>query len=385
MQKQLTMIKKFKKSKDNLKLVNQKVKDLVPDTVVEKAASINLKNPLATSPNDPPMKLEDVPEITSETIAEHREEVLSGARRYIYPLQHSKHRIVVVTLTIMVSAIVASLVYCTAALYRYYQYNTFLYRVTQVVPFPIAKADGRYVSYENYLFNLRRYVHYYQTQQQSNLSAPSQKAQLLQYRKQALANVIDDAYIKNLAAQHKITVSDSEVSDRIAEVRQQNKLGSDDKVFANVLSNYWGWSVNDFKRALKTQILDEKVAAVLDVPATQKAQSVIAQIKQGADFAALARGNSEDTATAANGGDYGFAITRTNPNVPPQVIDELFKLKAGQTSGIINAGTSLEIVKANQVSSDSVTAQHITIKLNDISVYLKPLEAKNPPHDYVKF
>ena len=180
-------------------------------------------------------------------------------------------------------------------------------------------------------------------------------------------------------------MSDSEVSDRIAEVRQQNKLGSDDKVFANVLSNYWGWSVNDFKRALKTQILDEKVAAVLDVPATQKAQSVIAQIKQGADFAALARGNSEDTATAANGGDYGFAITRTNPNVPPQVIDELFKLKAGQTSGIINAGTSLEIVKANQVSSDSVTAQHITIKLNDISVYLKPLEAKNPPHDYVKF
>ena len=38
--------------------------------------------------------LSDVPRITSDTVEEHREEVLSSARKYIYPLQHSKHHVV---------------------------------------------------------------------------------------------------------------------------------------------------------------------------------------------------------------------------------------------------------------------------------------------------
>src|SRR5437764_4946051 len=109
---------------------------MVPDSVAEKAASLN---PL--TPNTPEVpSLENVPQITNETIAEHREQVLKGARKYIYPLAHSKHRIVLVTSFISVAAGIFFLIYCTLALYRFYQYNTFLYRVTQVVPFPIAKA-----------------------------------------------------------------------------------------------------------------------------------------------------------------------------------------------------------------------------------------------------
>jgi len=38
--------------------------------------------------------ISNLPRITNETIAEHREEVLSSARKYIYPLQHSLQRIV---------------------------------------------------------------------------------------------------------------------------------------------------------------------------------------------------------------------------------------------------------------------------------------------------
>src|ERR1039458_1937006 len=35
--------------------------------------------------------LSNVPRITNETVIDHREEALSSARKYIYPLQHSKH------------------------------------------------------------------------------------------------------------------------------------------------------------------------------------------------------------------------------------------------------------------------------------------------------
>ena len=47
----------------------------------------------------------------------------------------------------------------------------FIYDVSLVVPFPVAKAGPNWVSYESYLFELRRNMHYYQTQQQANMGS----------------------------------------------------------------------------------------------------------------------------------------------------------------------------------------------------------------------
>jgi hypothetical protein len=364
----------------------KRVKELIPDSIAEKALTLN---PL--TPPDQPAAPEQVPRITNENITEHREDVLKGARKYIYPLQHSKHRIVTVTLSLAAVTAVAFLIYCSMALYHFYQYNTFLYRVTQVVPFPVAKADGNYVSYENYLFELRHYIHYYQSQQQLNFNS-SDKQQLYRFRQQALGTVLDQTYTKIIARQNGVSVSGKEVDARIAEVRNQNRLGTNTKVFADVLRDYWGWSISDFKRTLKQEILSEKVAAKLDKAANQRAQAALVQIKGGADFAEVAKATSDDPAAKASGGDFGLGITKTNPNVSPEIIDAMFKLKAGETSGIIlaspvisGAPPSLQIVKVTQNDGKSVSGQHIVFNLKPTQVYINELKAKNPPHLYVKF
>lgn len=379
------MIRKFKDRKfrkqlgKDLRKKGQQVKEMVPEGVVDKAAQLN---PL--TPPEMPTLTENVEPITTETIAEHREEVLSGARKFIYPLQHSKHRILVITSIIAGATIASFLIYCSLGLYKLYQYNTFLYRVTQVVPFPIARADNRFVVYEDYLFELRHYLHYYQNQLGRDFSGDD-KQQLLTFRKQALQDTINNAYIKILAEQNHIGVSNKEVNQRITEVRNQNRLGSNDKVFADVLRDYWGWSVNDFKRSLKEQILSEKVVVKLDTAATARANAVLAKLAAGGKFADLAKKISDDPTAKQSGGEYGFSISHSNPNVPPQAVTELFKLKPGQTSGIINAGGTLEIVKLTSKSGDSVTASHIRINLKDISTYIKALETKNHTTTYVHF
>ncbi len=378
--KRFKRLKRFQKTRD--------VKELVPAVVAEKAAELN---PLAP-PSPPEMpNMSDVPQITTENIGEHREAVLKGARKYIYPLAHSKRTIVAVTLSVIIAAVIGLFTYCSLALYKFYQYNTFLYRVTQVVPFPIARAGGHFVDYENYLFDLRRYVHYYESQQQANFAGADHQ-QLLIFRKQALQTVISDAYVKQLAAKNHISVSDKEVNDRLNEVRDQNRLGGNNKVFADVLHDYWGWTINDFKRSLKQEILNEKVAAKLDATDSQRAQSILNQLKGGADFAALAKQVSDDPSAKDNGGDYGFPIAKTNPNVPPEVVNALFSMKVGQVSGVILAspvlasqGATLQIVKLTGASGATVTAQHITINLQDVSVYVSQLQKQKPSHDYVHF
>lgn len=363
----------------------RKAKEIVPEVVAEKAANLN---PLNRQDNGS-SNAEDVPKITTENIGEHREEVLKGARKYIYPLAHSKRRIIGVTVTVMITAVIALLVYCSLALYKFYQYNTFVYRVTQVVPFPIARAGGHFVGYENYLFELRHYVHYYEQQQQRDF-AGADHGQLVEFRKQALANVINQAYIKQLAGQNHVGVSNKEVNQRLDEVRAQNRLGGNNKVFEDVLRSYWGWSNNDFKRSLKQEILAEKVTAALDTAANARAQEALRQLKAGADFATLARQVSEDPSAKSNGGDYGAAFNKTNPNVPPELINALFNMKVGQFSDVIlaspvlsNQGPSLQIVKLTAVKDDTITAQHIVFNLQDISNSIKPLRAQKPYHAYV--
>lgn len=324
-----------------------------------------------------------IPRITNETVAEHREEVLSSARKYIYPLQHSAHRVVVVSSTLAIIGVVTFFTYSLLSLYRFNSTSTFIYRVSQVIPFPVGKAGSHYVAYENYLFELRHYIHYYQTQQKVDFGSTSGKQQLEAFRKRALSEVIDNAYIKQLAQQHKITVSSQEVNDQVALIQAQNRLSDNQKVFEDVLNEFWGWSLDDFKRELRQQMLAQKVVDTLDTGTHSKANAVLAQVKAGQDFATLAAQNSQDKNTASSGGAYGLNITRSNRDIPAQVVNELFKLKQGETSDVINTGTTLEIVKVDEVSGDTVKASHISFMFKDVNEYIQPLRNKEKPSQYI--
>ncbi len=326
----------------------------------------------------------DVPRITTETIAAHREQVIGNARKYIYPLQHTKHRIIAITSGLIIAAVIGFFTYATLALYRFQSTSGFLYRVTQVVPFPIARTGGSFVSYESYLFEVRHYTHYYQSQLKLDFNSPEGKLQLTAFKKQALDKVVNDAYVKKLAAQHHVNVTDQQINDQITILRNQNRLGSSDKVFEDVLRDYWGWSTDDFKRSLHDQILAQNVAAALDTATQDRAKQALSELKTGADFAAIAKKYSDDATTKANGGDIGV-VERTKRDLTAETVDTLYKLKPGQFSDIINIGYSAEIVKNIEFNSDGkIHAAHILFNYKEISAYINDLKDKQKTIIYIK-
>lgn len=323
--------------------------------------------------------------ITNDNLAEHREEVLDSARKYKYPLRQPKHRLVKISLAIALTAIVGFFTYCTVALYKFKTDSPFLYQVTKVIPFPLARIGSDFISYESYLFEVNHYVHYYQTQQNVDFNSESGKQQLEQFRKKAMEKVINDAYVKEIAKEKGISVSDKEVNDRIAMIRNQNRIGSSDKEFQDVLREFWNWSVDDFKRSLKQQILTEKVTATLDTEAKAKAQNALDEINKGKDFKAVAKQVSEDPSTKNNGGEFGFDISKSNRDISPATVDALFKLKPGQVSGVINVGYGLEIVKNLAQKGDQIKAAHIIFNFKDINQYLGSIKDKKKTRTYVNF
>ena len=331
-----------------------------------------------------PVSQDGAPRITNETVAEHREEVLSSARKYIYPLQHSKHKIVLITTSLLIAAIVGFFTFTMVSLYRVKSYSSFLYGVTKVIPFPVAKAGNSYVAYENYLFELKHYIHYYQNQQKLDFSTDSGKQQLAEFKKRALTKVVDDAYIKQLASDKKVSVSDKEVDNEIQIVRSQNRLGGSTKVFEDVLKEYWGWSINDFRRSLKQQLLAQKLLPVLDPETVARANQAKAELNAGADFAAVAKKYSDDAASKDTGGEFGFPIDQSNRDIDAEVTSELYKLKPGQVSGVINSGYALEIVKNIEPQGDKIRGAHIVFNFKNINTYLNDLKDQKKATLYIK-
>lgn len=328
--------------------------------------------------------LSNVPRITNDTVADHREEVLSSARKYIYPLQHSKHKVVRISLALFALVLVSFFAICCLNLYRFQSTSGFMYDVTRIIPFPVAKTGDHWISYESYLFELRHNMHYYQTQQQANFTSHDGRNQLNRLRRQAMDQVIRDAYVKELAQQHGVSVSNQSVENQVTLLKNENRLGNNDRVFREVLNEFWGWGVADFKRELKQQLLQQAVVTKLDTATNDRAQAALDQLLKGADFAKLAAELSDDPATKTTGGNYPNAITISDRDVPPALTAELFKLRPGETSAIINTGYTLEIIKVVDGGTMSRHAAHLQFTLKDISAYTQPLQDKHPPQQYIR-
>lgn len=94
------------------------------------------------------------------------------------------------------------------------------------------------------------------------------------------------------------------------------------------------------KRRARHILIKENAAAL------KKAQDVLAQAKAGKDFSALAREFSEDTGSAAQGGDLGWA--ERNYYVAP-FADALFGMSPGEIRGPVKTQFGFHIIKLDEV------------------------------------
>ena len=81
--------------------------------------------------------------------------------------------------------------------------------------------------------------------------------------------------------------------------------------------------------------------------AVNRALQLYQKLKGGADFATLARQNSDETASAAKGGELG---PFSQGMLPPEIEGQVFKLHAGEISGPIPSTFGIHIFKANSLA-----------------------------------
>jgi hypothetical protein len=65
-------------------------------------------------------------------------------------------------------------------------------------------------------------------------------------------------------------------------------------------------------------------------------------------------------------------------------VRQLQTMQVGQTSGVIEADTTLEIVKLLANNNGKMQAAHISFNLTPIATYVAQYEKAHPSHSYIK-
>jgi len=92
----------------------------------------------------------------------------------------------------------------------------------------------------------------------------------------------------------------------------------------------------------------------------EKALSLLDSIKAGADFSELAKNNSDDPGSAAQGGDLGFVKKGV---FYPEFEEAAFKLNVGELSGIVESPVGFHIIQLLEKRGESINTRHILIKI----------------------
>jgi len=91
-------------------------------------------------------------------------------------------------------------------------------------------------------------------------------------------------------------------------------------------------------------------------PAKAKAEAALAQLKAGADFAAIAKKESDDPGSKAKGGDLGWISRDTQ--FDQQFLAAAFALRKGQLSGLVQTQFGFHIIRVDDVRTKTLAQVH---------------------------
>ena len=312
--------------------------------------------------------------ITNETIAEHRERILAGGRRFKYPVQYARHKLVFNAIIISVSALFLLVALFWYLLFVAQNTSEIIYRLTRVIPVPVARVDGELVRYSDYLMKYRSSIHYYVEKERLNLNTEDGKSQADYVKSESMKDAIADTYAAKLAREQNITITDEELEAFLIEQRASPDGEVSESTYDSVILDYYGWSRDEYRQAMQAKLLRQKVSFAVDETAKKDSETIAARIKGGVtDLRVLSdelrTGDMKDVSYAA----YGFL---PKANRDGGLTAAAAKLQVGQISDAIRTtnGDGYYFVRLLEANDTQVNYESIQVPLKAFDERLKAIE-----------
>jgi hypothetical protein len=331
--------------------------------------------------NEPPLSSR----ITSETVAEHRALILAGGRRFKYPIQYERHKLVINAIIISIVAITAALIIGWWQLYPQQNTSEFMYRLTRVLPVPVANVDGQPVLYSDYLMKYLSSVHYLEQKEQVSLKTDDGKRQIEYVKQQSMQDAIADAYARKIAKKLDISVSDSELEGFLKEQRQTADGEISEQTYNAVILDYYNWSPSEYRYVTEIKLLRQKVTYAMDSDALSVANVIGNSLKNNptADFKGLADSTPSQSGAKAIYGTSSGWVPKSNQDGGLAIAAS--KLSKTQVSSLIKSttGSGYYFVKLLDINADQVSYEYIQVPLTTFSSSLSSVIKDNKVDEYI--
>lgn len=329
--------------------------------------------------------------ITNETIAEHRERVIAEGRRFKYPVQYTKNRLVFNAVIVGLLALIIVVVFCWWQLYKVQSTADFFYRLTRIIPVPVANVDGRNVKYGDYLLNYRTSEVYLNTVENTEAagdgSGKEDKSKYDYYKVQAMKNVVADGYAEKLAEEKGISVSTQDVEAAINVSRQTaSDQGSvSEAVFNRSVERIYGISPSELRYYLKKRLVRQDVEYAIDTKAKQSSDTIQETLKKQSKqpFDKLIVELNKKLPVKAQVLVSGWV---SKDNKDGGIAAAAAKLKKGEFTGPIKpaSGDGYYFIKLLDMNkSDEINYQYIKVPLTEFTKQLDALYKQNKVKYYI--
>lgn len=334
-----------------------------------------MKKPLSKLSFKKKQPKQPVGRITTDTLAEHRQQVLAGGRKFKYPVQYARHKLVFNTIAISLVAVVVLIGLGWWLLYPAQNTSDFMYRVTKVVPVPVAVVDGQPVRYSEYLMKFRNNFDYITEKEQVDVTTEEGQRQVEFFKNKAMEDAIADAYALKIANEKDIEVTSSELE---AYLKQQRKSPDGDEVseatYNGIILDYYGWSPDEWKQVMQTKLLRQKVAYAVDQNAEAISKNIETSISSGStDLQALANAINVD---GKNSVIFWPATLVPVDNQDGGLSAAAVKLEPGQVSKAIRttSGDGYYYVKLVEKNDTQVRYEYLQVPLSTFNDLLEKTE-----------
>lgn len=305
------------------------------------------------------MKLkQDSKKTEQEKVEERREEVLAQGRKFKYPLQYTKHRVVINTILIAVVVVALLVVGGWFALYKIQMTDEVLYRVTRVLPVSVAEVDFESVKFADYLMLYRSSIVSVERQSGALENGGNENDLKARYKRIALTEAEKYAYATKLGRELNIEVTEEEIEKEFERHRQVGGLDRSKEGFLKILQDNFGLSEEEYKRILYLNLMEAKVEIKIDETANSVAAQVEAALgSNGGDYQAVAEALGE----AVNYEETGGMVD--SRNIDGGRATEAMKLEPGGQSGkfVSMNGDGYYFVKL--VAKSETTVNFVSIKV----------------------
>ena len=318
--------------------------------------------------------------ITNTTVESRRQEILEKGRKFKYPVQYSKHKLVINAITIAATAAAIGTVILWYQMYKAQNTGTFIYRVSLFAPVPVADVDGEKALYSDYLAQYRSNISVTEKQEGPLASEEDEKHRSDYYKRQSMDNITANTFAIKLAKEYDITVSDEEIEEVFNEHRKTSNSEISESAFSKIIEDNYKLSPSEYRRMfIELPLLRKKVTSHIDDSAKQLQSEVIAELKNNEN-------NFSETAEKFEGrvemSAPGFVKLTNIDGGRTQIAATLEK---GQTSQpfISRAGDGCYIVKLLDKKDDEVSYAYIKIPFTEFNKRLEAIKSEGKIKEYI--